>query len=114
MKRDFQFKLLAILFALSLCSSLGNSQETPSRNGDAQTESHPLAMFSSDFDIKVDEDGFFVRKKGTEKWTPASKYQALITVGALDPERKVYLVTKAIKAPKAKRTEDPEYPVDAQ
>jgi len=67
--------------------------------------------FNSDFEVKLAaEKGILVRRKGTEEWLEVSKLNEPIAVGLLDSDHKIYLVTKAIKPPKIKHTQDPEYP----
>jgi hypothetical protein len=55
-----------------------------------------------------------VRRKGTEEWLEASQLSDPIVVSPLDADHRIYVVTKAIKPPKIKHKEDPEYPGPAR
>ena len=69
------------------------------------------AVSSSDFQVKLSTTkGVLVRRKGTEEWLEVSQLRDPIVVGLLDGDHRIYVVTKAIKPPKVKHMEEPEYP----
>jgi TonB family protein len=66
---------------------------------------------ATDFEVKiVPGKGILVRRKGTDHWMESSKLTDQIAVGLLDGTSKIYVATKAIKPPKAKHLQDPDYP----
>jgi TonB family protein len=64
----------------------------------------------SDFERKIVQGEFLVRRKGTLEWQRSSKLSDPIAVGFVDGDHKIYVATKAIKPPKALHMEDPDYP----
>ncbi len=89
------------LASLCLWAAVG-VQEVPSGT---QTPSAP-----SDFEAKIVDGRVLVRQKGSQRWEESSKLKQPVAIGLLDGNRKIYVVTKAIKFGKAKHTEDPVYP----
>jgi TonB family protein len=63
-----------------------------------------------DFDVKIDQGEFLVRRKGTLEWKRSSQFSEPVTVGFLDSNQKIYVATKSVKPPKATHMEDPDYP----
>ena len=103
-----RFGLVMLTFCVGLVSPLGVAlaqQKTNAASGIQAAETSP-----SDFELKISQGDFFVRRKGTLKWTRSSELSEPVAIGLLDRSRKVYVKTKAIKPPKAKHVPDPEYP----
>ncbi len=102
--------ILASIWLTSLRLQVdGQPQQEDSEGRGTQTATQSQSAPSSDFEVKLTREGVLVRKKGTQKWLPSSKFNEPVAVGLLD-DHKVYVVTKAIKAPKARYSEDPSYP----
>jgi TonB family protein len=102
--------ILASLCLTSLCLGIdGQVQQEASGGGGAQISTQEQLAPSSDFELKIAREGVLVRKKGTQEWLPSSKFNEPVAVGLVDGH-KIYVVTKAIKAPKARYSEDPSYP----
>jgi hypothetical protein len=87
-------------------------QQQPAGKSEMQSGVQTRSDSSSDFEVKIiPGKEFLVRRKGTLDWTPTSKLSEPITVGFLDGDRKIYLgPTKALKPPKGKHMQDPDYP----
>src|SRR3979411_959701 len=104
---------LCFLFvcATSLCVE---ASLLPQQEGDADARKPAVETASAaapDFEVKiVPGKEFLVRRKGTLEWTPSSKLSEPVVVGALDGDHKVYVATKAIKPPKVKHSQSPDYP----
>jgi TonB family protein len=66
---------------------------------------------SSDSEVKIEQGGkLLVRSEGSQEWKLSKELPESIVVGLLDGDHKIYVITKAIKPPKRKRTKDPVYP----
>lgn len=65
---------------------------------------------SPDFDVKIDDRKFLVRRKGSQDWKDGFKFKESVAVGLLDGNHKIYVVSKVIKPPVAKHRVDPDYP----
>jgi TonB family protein len=65
---------------------------------------------SSDFEVKIVDGNFWVRPKGSQAWKRSSELKEPVTVGLFDGDHKIYVVSKALKPPKAKHTQEPGYP----
>jgi TonB family protein len=103
--------IFASLCLTSLCLQAdGQAQQESSTGGGTQTAT-PQAQPepSSDFEVKLTREGVLVRKKETQEWLPSSKFDEPVDVGLLDGH-KIYVVTQVIKAPKARHSEDLNYP----
>jgi len=99
--------LLLVLASAMLCRPASLFGQEVASTNNQQTASAPS---SSDFEVKLTEKGVLVRRKGTEEWLQVEHLGDPIAVGQLDATQKIYVVTKAVKAPKVKHAEDPEYP----
>jgi TonB family protein len=85
-------------------------QQEPDRNNATQPGS-PTPAPAIDFEVTITQkQGVLVRRKGTQEWIPSLKLSEATAVGLLDGDHPIYVVTKAIKPPKAKRMPDPDYP----
>lgn len=85
------------------------------RQQDDTNRSHTATQGSSgpaaEFELKiVPSKGFLVRRKGTSEWVESSKLSEPVAVGLLDGTSKIYAPSKAIKPPKAKHMNAPDYP----
>jgi hypothetical protein len=60
--------------------------------------------------MKIVSGHFLVRRKGTSEWKPSRSSDEPIEVGSFDGGHKIYLESKGMQAPKAKRNEAPEAP----
>jgi TonB family protein len=65
---------------------------------------------SPDFEVKIGDRKFLVRRKGSQDWKDGFKFKEPVEVGLLDGNQKIYLVSKVIKPPIAKHRVDPDYP----
>ena len=101
------FRIVMLIFCANSVSLLGALAQQKTDAGSGIQEG---AMSPSDFELKIKGGDFFVRQKGTLKWRRSSEVSEPVAVGLLDGRRKVYVITKAIKPPKAKHTSDPDYP----
>jgi TonB family protein len=95
-----------LFFAVSI-SAKSSPQETGAQQPEIQAPSAPTI----DFEVKiVPGKEIMVRRKGTDHWMHSSKLSDPIAVGLLDGTSKIYVASKAIKPPKAKHLQDPDYP----
>jgi TonB family protein len=62
------------------------------------------------FEVNTKNGEVLVRQGGTQEWKQSEKLNEPTVVGMLDGGDKIYVVTKAVKPPRAKHTDDPEYP----
>jgi protein TonB len=65
---------------------------------------------AADFEVKNGPKQLLVRRKGTENWQDPSKLDEPVVVGLMDSDHKIYVVTKIVKPPRSKYTQDPKYP----
>jgi TonB family protein len=86
------------------------AQEKTGEESDVHSSVQTGATSPSDFEVKIDDGQFWVRRKGTQEWRKSLQISEPIAVGSLDSDRKVYVATKAIKPPKAIHTEQPDFP----
>jgi TonB family protein len=102
--------VLASLCLTPLCLQADGQVQQEASGGGTQTAT-PRAQPapSSDFEVKLTREGVLVRKKGTQEWLPSPKFNEPVAVGLLDGH-KIYVETKAIKAPKARYSEGVNYP----
>jgi protein TonB len=111
MLRAFEVVLRFVLFctvALFVQTAVSAQQESDGNNA---TASMTPAGPAIDFEVMVARrQGVLVRRKGTQEWTPSSKLVEATAVGLLDGDHPIYVVTKAVRPPKAKRMPDPNYP----
>ena len=76
-----------------------------------QTATQAIPGPVADFELKIDPaKGFLVRRKGTSEWIDSSRLSEPVVVGFLDGTSKIYAASKAVKPPKAKHTEDANFP----
>src|SRR5215831_13246796 len=110
MLRAFEFVLRFVLFcalALFIQTAL-LAQQVSDGNNATQPASMTPAGPAIDFEVMVaPRQGGLVRRKGTQGWTLSSKLVEPTAVGLLDGNHPIYVVTKAVKPPKAKRMPDP-------
>jgi hypothetical protein len=104
---------VGLILTISLARPLGPyatlfAQQTSLGTNDK--EAAAPTGFTTDFEVKNAGSGFLVRRKGTQEWLQPAKLSERIAVGQLDSDHTIYLVTKAIKPPRAKHAPDPEYP----
>jgi TonB family protein len=79
--------------------------QEPGLGGGAEQSTQKVPKWSPDFEAKVDDGGLLVRRKGTQEWKQSSKLAEPIVLGSFGSNQKIYVVTKAIKPPKARYAE---------
>ena len=112
MVRVFEVGLRLVLFcavALLVRASVLPQQEPDSNNAMQPASPNPTRS-AIEFEVMIAPKQVLVRRKGTQEWMPSSKLSEATAVGQLDGDHPIYVVTKAIKPPKAKRMPDPDYP----
>ena len=77
-----------------------------------ETTAQP-AKSPSDFDVRFVKNEILVRRKGADKWEHSTEVRDPVEV-ALPDGSKVYIVTKAVNAPKPKHAPDPDFPQEAK
>ena len=87
-----------------------SAQSTTAEENESQTEANSPTL--SPFEVKIDHGKFVIRRKGTSKWVDPLKVDDPVSVGQLDDGHTIYVVTKAVKAPKPIHVPDPDYPND--
>jgi TonB family protein len=113
MLRIIRASRLGICLVLS-CTAILWSEAFPQEAG--SNAQQPITQAGSapivDFEVKIAPPGnkFLVRRKGTQEWTESSELSEPVAVGLLDGTCLIYVVSKAIKPPKAKHMEAPTYP----
>jgi TonB family protein len=104
---------LCFLFVCAASFCVDASLLAP-QEGDADARKPAVETASTptpDFEVKiVPGKEFLVRRKGTLEWMLSSKLSEPVAVGVLDGDHKIYVATKAIKPPKVKHTQSPDYP----
>jgi TonB family protein len=107
----FKTRMIIGVCVAWLCVSASARQQQAADSGSAvPPQIHSAKTALSDFEVKISEGEFQVRRKGTSKWQRSSKLNEPITVGLLDGTQKVSLGTKAVKPPKAIHVDEPRYP----
>ena len=104
--------LILLFFGVTSCcfwASVAAQQEAAGNTETQQGSPTPSGSFS-DLELKLERGEVLVRQKGTQKWRQSAKLNELIVVGVLDGSNKIYVGTKAVKPPRPKHTENPEYP----
>lgn len=94
----------AICSVLAICACMLASALAQQEPG---TRSGTPTASPSDFEVKINPGELLVRRRGTLEWKHGWQFSEPIAVGVLDRDRNVYVVTKAIKPPKIKHTQDP-------
>jgi TonB family protein len=109
--KSFSVGLTLILVCTSLLClryPVGALQEI-GRNADVQPPIQAPPT-SPDFEVKIGDRKFLVRRKGSQDWKDGFKFKEPVEVGFLDGNHKIYVVSKVIKPPIAKHRVDPDYP----
>jgi periplasmic protein TonB len=103
---------VGMYFVLLYAGSIsGNASPQEASKDTQQPEIQAPSTPAIDFEVKiVPGKGILVRRKGTDDWMQSSKLTDPIAVGWLDETSKIYVASKAIKPPKAKHLQDPDYP----
>lgn len=113
MRRFIKPSVLGLFFVVSCASALyPKASFTSCQRADSSTPEPATQTISEpvDFEVKLDPARvFLVRRKGTSEWLDSSKLKEPIVIGLLDGARKIYAPSKAIKPPKAKHMEAPDY-----
>ncbi|HTA22473.1 MAG TPA: energy transducer TonB [Terriglobales bacterium] len=78
--------------------------------GSSDSRIQALSTASSNFEIKIVDGNFQVRQRGTQEWKKASELTEPVVISQSDEAHKIYVVTKAIRPPKAIYTHEPDYP----
>jgi TonB family protein len=115
MRRFIKASIFGICFvvccASALCAEAFFSLRQGADTGIPQTAAQAISGSGADFELKIDPaKGFLVRRKGTSEWLESSKLSVPVVVGFLDETTKIYVPSKAVKPPKAKHMEPPNYP----
>jgi TonB family protein len=95
---------------ISLCLIALGQQKTGSESEVQSGGTQTAAASPFDFEVKIDQGEFLVRRKGTLKWKKSSQFSEPIAIAFLEGDRKIYVATKAITPPKPIHTEAPDYP----
>jgi TonB family protein len=99
------------LASLCLWASVVAQQEAGG-NSEMQPGTQTPPVTSPDFEMKIERGQILVRQKGSQEWKRSTELNEPVAVGLLDGSHKIYVVTKAIKPPRAKHSGVPEYPPD--
>ena len=115
MRRFIRAWIFGICFVVCCASALCAEAFVSLRQGvdtdTSQTATQAISGSGADFKLKIDlAKGFLVRRKGTSEWRESSKLNVSVVVGLLDGKTKIYVPSKAVKPPKAKHMEPPNYP----